>query len=50
MMQQHHSTTDVTGKEKLPATEVRIETSVEDMGTVHIEQMELAPSRAKRST
>jgi len=30
--------TDVTGKEKLPATEVRIETSVADIGTVHIEQ------------
>ncbi len=29
--------TDVTGKEKLPATEVRIETSIKDIGTVHIE-------------
>src|SRR5687768_18463801 len=30
--------TDVTGKEKLPATDVRIETSIKEVGTVHIEQ------------
>jgi hypothetical protein len=29
--------TDVTGKDKLPATEVRIETSIKEIGTVHVE-------------
>jgi len=30
--------TDVMGKQKLPPTEVRIKTSIDDIGTVHIEQ------------
>jgi hypothetical protein len=29
--------TDFTGKKQLPATEVRIETSTKDLGTVHVE-------------
>lgn len=38
--------TDVTGKEKLPETEVRIETSMREIGTVHIE-LKKKPSTAE---